>query len=77
MDPGSNGLVQEIHRAARDHSSILLANHGPVASGTSLDLAIYAAEELEEDAKVAFVLEGKPTRYLDAETIARLTARRS
>jgi len=74
-DPGTVDSTLDILRLAPKHSSILLANHGPVVSGTSLDGAVYAAEELEEAAKVAFVLEGRPVRHLDADTIERLTTR--
>jgi len=37
---------------ARKHSAVLLANHGPVVSGTSPEAAVYATEELEETAKL-------------------------
>jgi ribulose-5-phosphate 4-epimerase/fuculose-1-phosphate aldolase len=74
-DPGTADARPEILSFAPDHASVLLANHGPVVSGTSLDAAVYAAEELEEAAKVAFLLEGKPVRQLDAATIERLITR--
>ena len=38
--------------AARDARAVLLANHGPVVSGKTLTDAVYAAEELEEAAKL-------------------------
>ena len=74
-DPGTTDSRQWILQKAPEHSSVLLANHGPVVSGTSLDAAVYAAEELEEAAKVALILEGQPVRHLDAATIERLTTR--
>jgi 3-dehydro-4-phosphotetronate decarboxylase len=74
-DPGSADSRPDILRVAPDHSSVLLANHGPVVSGSSLDAAVYAAEELEEAAKVAFILEGRAVRHLDADAVARLIAR--
>lgn len=74
-DPGTADSRPGILRLAPQHASVLLANHGPVVSGTSLDGAVYAAEELEEAAKVVFILERLPVRLLDAETIERLTTR--
>lgn len=74
-DPGTADSRADILRLAPTHSSVLLANHGPVVSGTSLDAAVYAAEELEEAARVASILEDRPVRHLDAATIERLTTR--
>ena len=51
---------------------MLLANHGPVVSGTSLEAAVYAAEELEETAKLFLLLRDVPTRPLDAQQIDEL-----
>jgi ribulose-5-phosphate 4-epimerase/fuculose-1-phosphate aldolase len=74
-DPGTADSRPDILRLAPRHASVLLANHGPVVSGANLDAAVYAAEELEEAAKVAFILEGHKVRHLDAATIERLTTR--
>lgn len=71
-DPGTDHARPYILRFAPDHAALLLANHGPVVSGTSLEAAVFAAEELEEAAKVAFILEGKQVRLLDAASIDRL-----
>jgi len=51
---------------------VLLANHGPVVSGSSLEAAIYATEELEETAKLFLLLRGVPVHALNAEQIAEL-----
>jgi ribulose-5-phosphate 4-epimerase/fuculose-1-phosphate aldolase len=51
---------------------VLLANHGPVVAGTSLNGAVNAIEELEETAKLFLLLRNTPTRPLDAGTIAEL-----
>jgi ribulose-5-phosphate 4-epimerase/fuculose-1-phosphate aldolase len=70
--PGDPALAGAIGAMARKHSAVLLANHGPVVSGTSLEAAVYAAEELEETAKLFLLLRDVPTRPLDAEQIADL-----
>ncbi|SDB11325.1 3-oxo-tetronate 4-phosphate decarboxylase [Belnapia rosea] len=62
--PGDAAMEPAIAAAARDARAVLLANHGPVVSGKSLDDAVYAAEELEEAAKLALLLRGQPARLL-------------
>lgn len=62
--PGDPAMEPAIHHAARDARAVLLANHGPVVSGPSLTDAVYAAEELEEAAKLAMVLRGSGARTL-------------
>ncbi|GLS44285.1 3-oxo-tetronate 4-phosphate decarboxylase [Methylobacterium brachythecii] len=56
------------------HAAVLLANHGPVVSGKDLTSAVYAAEELEETAKLLVILRGQPVRMLDAAQVAELKA---
>ena len=54
-----------IHAAAQDARAVLLANHGPVVSGKTLTDAVYAAEELEEAAKLYLMLrQGAPSPRL-------------
>ena len=72
MRPGDQALAAAIRTLATRHSAVLLANHGPVVSGTSLEAALYATEELEETAKLFLLLRGVPTRPLDAAQIAEL-----
>ena len=54
---------------------MLLANHGPVVAGTSLENAVYATEELEETAKLYLLLRGQATRFLTPEQTAELRRR--
>jgi ribulose-5-phosphate 4-epimerase/fuculose-1-phosphate aldolase len=54
---------------------MLLANHGPVVAGKALDAAVYAAEELEETAKLYLLLRGESTRWLSAAEVADLRVR--
>jgi len=54
-------------RAARSHA-LLLANHGPVVAGATLEAAVDAVEVLEQTARVFLLLRGAPVRLLtDAE----------
>ena len=52
---------------------MLLANHGPVVSGDSLEAAVFAIEELEETAKLYLLLRGLNPRYLSPDQIADLS----
>lgn len=70
--PGDPALGDAIGALAKKHAAVLLANHGPVVSGSSLEAAVYAAEELEETAKLFLLLRDVPVRPLDAQQIAEL-----
>jgi ribulose-5-phosphate 4-epimerase/fuculose-1-phosphate aldolase len=58
--PGDAAMEPAVHRAALAAKALLLANHGPVVSGASLREAVYAAEELEEAARLALLLRDVP-----------------
>jgi 3-dehydro-4-phosphotetronate decarboxylase len=70
--PGDPALGEAIRSLARKHSAVLLANHGPVVCGATLEAAVYATEELEETAKLFLLLHNVPSRPLDAEQIEQL-----
>ncbi len=67
--PGDAAMEPAIHAAARNARAILLANHGPVVSGKTLTDAVYAAEELEEAAKLFLMLRGQSPRLLNAAQV--------
>jgi ribulose-5-phosphate 4-epimerase/fuculose-1-phosphate aldolase len=58
--------------AAGDARAVLLANHGPVVSGKTLLDAVYAAEELEEAAKLYLTLRGSAPRVLTSAQVDEL-----
>jgi hypothetical protein len=58
--PGDAAMEPAIHEAAKSAKAVLLANHGPVVSGRTLADAVYAAEELEEAARLALLLRDVP-----------------
>ncbi len=72
--PGSADVAPLIRAKAPDHPAVLLANHGPVVAGTSLESAIFAMEELEETAKLVLLTRGLQVRHLSPEQIADLKA---
>lgn len=73
--PGDESLAEAVRRKASRHTAVLLANHGPVVAGSSLEAAVNAMEELEETARLYLMLRGHRTRFLDAEQVAALRAK--
>ncbi len=73
--PGDERLALAVSVLADRHAALLLANHGPVVAGKSLDAAAAAIEELEATAKLHLLLQGQSTRPLSAEAVAELRAR--
>ena len=67
--PGSQDVYPLIAAQAGQHSAVLLANHGPVATGATLVAAIYAIEEIEEAAKLVILTKGMKVRLLDGRAI--------
>ena len=70
--PGDKALADAVREKARAHRAVLLANHGPVVSGKSLDEAVDNAEELEATAKLALMIGEREVSLLDAAKIADL-----
>ncbi len=68
--PGDMALAEAVRGFAGKHHAVLLANHGPVVAGASLDAAANAIEELEETAKLFLLLRGCRTRFLTNEQVA-------
>jgi ribulose-5-phosphate 4-epimerase/fuculose-1-phosphate aldolase len=54
--PGDVSLAEAVADKAKDSHAVLLANHGPVVAGKTLQDAQYATEELEETAKLYLLL---------------------
>ena len=73
--PGDLDLAEAVRKLAGKHHVVLLANHGPVAAGDSLEAAVNAIEELEETAKLFLLLRGEKTRFLTAEQVADIRRR--
>lgn len=74
--PGDMKLAEVVREYAGKHHAVLLANHGPVVAGTSLDAAVGAIEELEETAKLFLLLHGRKVRYLTDAQLEELGAQR-
>ncbi|MGY8958059.1 MAG: 3-oxo-tetronate 4-phosphate decarboxylase [Alphaproteobacteria bacterium] len=71
--PGDLALADAIRGVAGKHSAVLLANHGPIVAGKSLETAMYATEELEATAKLHLLTRGLNPRLLTPDQIAALS----
>jgi 3-dehydro-4-phosphotetronate decarboxylase len=70
--PGDPAVADAIKGLAGRYSSVLLANHGPVVSGDTLEAAVFAIEELEETARLYLLLRGLNPRCLSPEQVTDL-----
>ncbi|QZE30706.1 3-oxo-tetronate 4-phosphate decarboxylase [Pantoea ananatis] len=73
--PGDARLAEDLAQLAPRYRAFLLANHGPVVVGQSLQEAADNTEELEETARLMFTLGDRAIRYLTADEVAELRSR--
>ncbi|MDG6268343.1 aldolase [Glaesserella parasuis] len=73
--PGDTNIARELSERALQAKAFLLANHGVVVTGHSLVDAVDNTEELEETAKLHFILQGKNIRYLSESEVKDLENR--
>lgn len=72
--PGDPAVAEAIHDLRGRYSCVLLANHGPVVAGDTLEAAVFAAEELEETAKLYLMTCGMNPRMLTPDQVAELVS---
>ncbi|HKG15159.1 MAG TPA: aldolase [Pyrinomonadaceae bacterium] len=70
--PGSETLAAAVGDAAARHDCVLLRNHGVVCAGSTLSEAVDRAEELEQTARLYFILRGERVRHLTPEEVGEL-----
>lgn len=75
VPPGHPAMGDLIRGLKGERAAALLANHGPVVAGKDLASAVYAAEELEETAKLAVLARGRAVKLLSPQQIAELNTR--
>jgi 3-dehydro-4-phosphotetronate decarboxylase len=73
--PGDASLAAAVGRSAARHHALLLANHGPVVSGTTLAAAADAIEELEATARLWLLVRRERVRSLTGDEVAELARR--
>jgi ribulose-5-phosphate 4-epimerase/fuculose-1-phosphate aldolase len=74
LPPGDPALAAEVEQRAAGTPALLLRNHGAIAAGTTLAEAAALAEELEEAARLYFLL-GDRGQPLSAAHVAELRRR--
>ena len=70
--PGDPAIGEAIRGLAGRRSAVMLANHGPVVAGKSLEAAVNAIEELEAGARLALLTRGLSPRLLSEAEIRRV-----
>ena len=70
--PGDAALAQAAGRLAMHGHALLLANHGPVVAGATLEAAVDAVEVLEQTARIYLLLRGADVRTLTKDEVHRL-----
>ena len=73
--PGDPALADAVACFATRHHAVLLANHGPVVAGSSLEAATDAVEELEATARLFLTLNGRACRCLGCDEVEVLRSR--
>ena len=73
--PGDAALALAVGEAARQTHALLLAHHGPVVAGASLDAAADSAEEFEQTARIHLRVYGRGCRCLGEAERAELLRR--
>jgi ribulose-5-phosphate 4-epimerase/fuculose-1-phosphate aldolase len=70
--PGDPAVGDAIRHLGGRYSCVLLANHGSVLAGDTLEAAVFAAEELEETAKLYLLLRCASPRALGSAQVTDL-----
>ena len=70
--PGDAAMGDAVRGLAGRHSAALLANHGPVVAGKTLEAAVYAMEELEATARLVLLTRGLSPKLLDDAQVRTL-----
>lgn len=70
--PGDMAIADAIEKLDGKHAACLLANHGPVIAGVNIETAVFAAEELEENARLYLLLAQQGYRPLNSPQLQEL-----
>lgn len=67
--PGDPMMGAAVRGLAGKRSAVMLANHGPVVAGKDVEAACNAIEELEDTARLAYLMRGVNARMLNPAQI--------
>ena len=73
--PGDPAMGDAVRGLAGKRAAVMLANHGPVVAGKSVESACNAIEELEATARLALMMRGLPARALSAEQVSQVVTK--
>ena len=62
--PGDKRQGPAIEEKAKVHNAIIIANHGPLVASRSIREAVFAMEEVEESAKLAYLLRNEEVTHI-------------
>jgi ribulose-5-phosphate 4-epimerase/fuculose-1-phosphate aldolase len=70
--PGDPAMGDAVRGLAGKRSAVMLANHGPVVAGKTVEAACNAIEELEATAKLAMLMRDHQARSLTQDQVQYL-----
>lgn len=70
--PGTTALAEVVAEEAKHSLALLLANHGPLVAAPTLAAALAAIEEIEEAARVQFLVAGRGAQHLTGDDLQTL-----
>lgn len=73
--PGDSGMGEAVKILEGKRSAVLFANHGPVVAGKDLRSAAFAAEELEEAAKLSLLTRNMNPVLLTDDQIRKIASK--
>ena len=73
--PGDPAIGDALRGLAGKRSAVMLANHGPVVAGKSVEAACNAIEELEATARLALLVRGLNARVLTSNQIDKVVTK--
>ncbi|WP_299874108.1 aldolase [uncultured Sulfitobacter sp.] len=73
--PGDPAMGDAVRGLAGKRAAVMLANHGPVVAGKTVEAACNAIEELEATAKLALMMRGLPAQALSPEQISQVVTK--
>lgn len=73
--PGDPAMGDAVRGLAGKRAAVMLAYHGPVVAGKTLEAACNAIEELEATARLALLMRGIPSNALTDDQITRIVSK--
>ncbi len=72
LKPGSHKIAEYVSHLCKENRAMVLANHGVIVTGSSIKDALTVFEEIEETAKLFWILRNEKVRFLTEDNINEL-----